>query len=362
MGNGQLRRKLNNCDLDPEKKEQVLKELEYFNSIAPRSLRERLHINKEKMQEFTEEHKVGVAIGLVLLIPLIIMLMAVALQFAVIFVVFWALFRTKRGTPEYQAYDFKNKVALPTVRLFDDKLDLNYHYNRSELIDEDMHYGQALVEEHLVRPMNKRYRDVTYSACSYDWGNTENTDAFEFMGYKLYHEWEDSDGDKHEDIYFDGVILKFRTSFTIDGTINIMSTTTKKKLIGVEKEKNRFKKIKDKDIAVIDTENSEFAENFDTIATYDTEAYRYLTPSMIEELLKLRKDYDICLCIKGNVMTVTLNNKGYKGAEKSAFSVTKPHSRSLDSEGEFTNMLSKYRNAMISIYELKDILDPQGKC
>lgn len=362
MGYGELRRKLNNGELDLQRKEQVLNELKYFNSIAPRGWRERLHINKDKIQEFTDEHKVGVAVGFVFLIPLFLMLMALALQFAVIGIVIWAFLRNKRGTPEYQAYDFKNSIVLPALKIFDEKLDLDYHHNRRDLVDEDMHYADALVEEHLIRPMNKRYRDITYSSCSYDWNNAGNTDAFEFMGYKLYYEWEDSDGDKHEDIYFDGVIFKFRTSFTTEGTINIMSTTTKKNLIGVEKEKNRFKKIKDKDIAVIDTENNEFAENFDTIATYDTEAYRYLTPSMIEELLKLRKEYYICLCIKGNVMTVTINNKGYKDANRYSFTSTKPYSRSLDSDGEMENMLNGYRNALKSIYELKDILDPGAAC
>lgn len=362
MGIGELRRKLNNGELDLGRKEQVLSELKYFNSIAPRGWRERLHIDKDKIQEFTGKHQIGVVIGFFLLLPLIIMLMALALQFAVIGIVIWAFLRTRRGTPEYQAYDFKNKIVLPAVRLFDDKLDHNYHHDRRELVDEDMHYAQALVEEHLVRPMNKRYSDYTYSSCSYDWDDTENKDAFEFMGYKLYHEWEDSDGDKHEDIFFDGVIFKFRTSFTTQGTINIMSTTTKKNLIGVEKEKNRFKKIKDKDVAVIDTENNEFAENFDTIATFDTEAYRYLTPSMIEELLKLRKEYYICICIKGNVMTVTINNVGYKDASRSSFASTKPYARSLDSDGEMENMLNGYRRALISIYELKDILDPGGRC
>jgi hypothetical protein len=133
-----------------------------------------------------------------------------------------------------------------------------------------------------------------------------------------------------------------------------MSTQTKNTLIG-EREKNRFKKIKDKDINVIDTENSEFAVNFDTIATYDNEAYEYLTPSRIESLLKLRKDHYICICIKKNVMTVSIYG-GFKDVGKYAFAATKPYSRSLDSEAELDKMLRQYAKAVSSIYELRDIL------
>ena len=61
-------------------------------------------------------------------------------------------------------------------------------------------------------------------------------------------------------------------------------------------------------------------------------------------------------------MTVTINNVGYKDASRSSFASTKPYARSLDSDGEMENMLNGYRRALISIYELKDILDPGGRC
>ena len=357
MGMSNLRQKLNSFEPDPGKKEDVLRELKYFNSIAPRSLREKFHINKDKTAQFCNDHPVGFVVGLLLLFPLILMLFCVGIQFAVIGILIWVMFGRKRGTPEYQSYNFGQRIVQPVLSLFDDDLQLSYHYNHSDLVDEDLNYDMALVEEHLVKPMNKRYRTYTHSFCSYDWNNTYNTDAFESLVYKLYYEYEDSDGDKREEVYFDGVILKFRTSFTVNGTVNIMSTTTKKNIFGIEKEKNRFKKIKDKDVVVIDTENHEFAENFDTIATYETEAYRYLTPTMIETLLKLRKEHYICICIKGNVMTVTINGY-YKDISKSVFSTQKPFSRCLDSQAQLDNLIGNYRKAMLSIYELKDLLDP----
>ena len=356
-----LRSRLYSGELDPDKKEQVLTELKYFNSIAPRSLMERLHIDKGKMSEFAGEHLIGLIIGIIVLLPLLFLLLAVGIQFAVVGVLIFAIFRNRFSSPEYRGYNFGQRIVIPLMGLFDDKLNPGFHFNSSDLADGELSYDQALVESHMVVPMNRRHKEIIYSDCAYDWDNTSNTDAFEFLGYKLYYEWEDSDGDKHEEVYFDGTILKFRTSFTIDGTVNIMSTTTKKNIIGIEKEKNRFKKIKDKDITVIDTENSEFAENFDTIATYETEAYRYLTPTMIETLLGLRKNHDFCICIKGNVMSVAINEGCYKEAERQAFSATKPSSRSLDSEGELDSMIDKYRDALISIFELKDMLDPGGK-
>ncbi len=348
--------------IDTDKKEAVLKELKYFNSIAPASLRERLggKFNKEKSAEFCNNHKVGVIIGFFLLLPFLLVLMGLALQFSVFLILIWVFFGRNRGTPEYKAYDYRNKIAQPAIKALDEKLDLTFHFNGADMVDSGQRFDEALVEAHLVRPINKRTHTYTYSNCSYDWLNKENTDAFEFCGYKLYHEYEDSDGDKHEEIFFDGVIFKFRTSFTINGSVNIMSTSTKKTLLG-EREKNRFKKIKDKDVMVIDTENNEFAENFDTIATYDNEAYRFLTPTMIETLLKLRKEYYICICMKGNVMTVTINDRAYKNAGRYCFDEKKPTSRWPDSDHQLDKKISEYREAILSIYELKDILDPEGK-
>ena len=360
MAYDSLRQKLTYDNIDPDKKEALLRELEYFNSIAPAGWREKLHFDKDKVQEFIGKHQVGVVIGLFLMIPLLLVLMGIALQFGVIALVIWAIFGRNRGTPEYKQYDFGQNITAPALKLFDDRLRPIYHHDKEDLVDEDMYYDDALVEAHLVRPINKKCRSYTYSGCSYDWDNSANTDAFEFLGYRLYYEYEDSDGDVHTDEFFDGVIFKFRTCFTLNGTDNIMSTETKKTLIG-EREKNKFKKIKDRDISVIDTENHEFAESFDTLATYDTEAYNYLTPTMIETLLKLRKDYYICLYMKGNVMTVSLYNTGYKDATKSIISLQKPRHRSTDSVAELDRRLDDYRKAFASIYELKDLLDPDAR-
>ena len=117
--------------IDTDKKAQVLNELKYFNSIAPASLREKFagKFNKEKSAEFCNNHKVGVLVGFFLLLPLVIALMAVALQFAVILVLLFVVFGRNRGTPEYKAYDYRNKVAVPAAKVLDEKLDLNFPYN-----------------------------------------------------------------------------------------------------------------------------------------------------------------------------------------------------------------------------------------
>jgi len=356
-----FRQKLQSGVLDNERRNRILGELKYFNSIAPKSLIERIRdkFGKNKLKELTGIHKVVLIIGLICLLPIVFFLFAITFQFLIILLLAGVFLGNKRGTPEYKDYNFKDKVALPALKLYDDNLNMTFHYSGRDMVYDDLKFDQALVDAHLVRPLHSKTRSYEYSNCSYDWYNKENTDAFEHLGYKLYHEYTDSEGDTHEDIFFDGIILKFRTSFTIDGIINIMSTTTKKTLVG-EREKNRFKKIQDKDFTVIDTENNEFAESFDTLATYDVEAYRFLTPKMIETLLELRKKYYFCICIKENTMTVTING-AYKNIGQSSFDSKKPYSRNTDSDTQFNNMMTRYRSALLSIYELKDLLDPEGK-
>jgi len=60
-------------------------------------------------------------------------------------------------------------------------------------------------------------------------------------------------------------------------------------------------------------------------------------------------------------MTVSLYNTGYKGATKSVFSLNKPSFRSTDSLAELDRKLDDYRKAFTSIYELKDLLDPDAR-
>ena len=251
--------------------------------------------------------------------------------------------KSRKEFPEYNQYDYFKRILEPTIKLFDEKMSLSFHYDCSDLVNEDIPYDNALYEAYMVKHFPKGRDTKTFSCCSYDWNNTNNTDAFEFLGYKIYTEYEDDNGGTHETVYFDGQIYKFRTSFYTNGIVNIMSTNTEKGVLGGEKEKSVFKKIKNKDEVVIDTENHEFSEKFDTIATYDDEAYRFLTPSMIETLLALRTDF------------------GFKGMYGTSFSGKKPYSRSkISPQEELRNRINKFGNALLSIYELKDTLDPAG--
>lgn len=364
MGPGPLRRKLINRELNYEKRALLLREFEYFQSIAPKSLLDNISIVGffKKISEFAAANPVVAIIAGIFLLPFIFVLLPM-MMVGFILLIFINMFnRRLNQSPEYKAYDYAGRIAAPMLQLFDDNLRLGFHPDPFDLVDEQMRYLSALVETHLVMPVNKRCNTQYFSSASYNWENRYDLDAFEFQGYKFYYEWQDSDHETHEEIYFDGCIYKFHTSFFLNGVLNIMSTKTKKNLLGIEKEKNKFKRIHNKDVVVIDTENTEFAENFDTLATYDEEAYRYLTPAMIESLLRLRKEYFFCIMIKGNVMTVAVDNRGYRDARQYTLGLTDKPFYATKNPAQFLDQrIRECGNALLSIYELKDILDPGGR-
>ena len=119
-----------------------------------------------------------------------------------------------------------------------------------------------------------------------------------------------------------------------------------------------FKKIKDRAVEVIDTENQEFAESFDTIATYAEEAYRFLSPLMIETLLRLREKYFFSLCLRGNVMTVSVESDSFEGMGQSCFASRKPTSRPNNPEEELEQKINAFRSGLMAICELKDMVSP----
>ena len=390
---GDLRYNVQNGIVDPTRKGMVLQEFEHFKSIAPKRFLGKLfkkgivgasnkindlsggaiqrayeadadpnlidengvqHMSKKQM----DKSKTIALVCVILLLPVIMLIGPLFMPFIMIGVIGCIAFYFLNRSPEYKQYNYQQMIAQPALQTIDDKLFMTFMDSSADLVNEQMSYDQALVEAHLVKPFGKRCDRTTYSSCTYDWMNRSNPDAFEFKGYKLYDTYQDSDGHSHTVTYFDGTIFKFRTGFNINGSINIMSTETKKGVLGKEKEKNKYKKIKDRDVAIIDTENHEFAENFDTVATYDQEAYMYLTPVMIETLLELRKRFNFCICIKGDVMTVTVENCGYGSAGKSVFSSHKPMFAPNSTEMELDNMISGYQNAIKSILEFRDKLLP----
>ena len=361
MNMSPLRRKLYNGEMDMGKKEDLLREYEYFSSIAQKGIFENFNLANliRKLGEMPPVSRILVLVVFILFLPFC----AALLPMLLIVMVFSILIKSKNQSPEYKSYDYSHRIGEGTLKLIDDDLKLWFAPDPAELVDEQMGYDQALIESHLLMPIKaKHYSTSTGSQASYNWDNPNDTESFQFQGYRVYYVWTDSDGDTHEDVYFDGAIYKFHTSFFVNGSINIMSTKTKQKLFGGEKEKNVFKSIKNKDINVIDTENVEFAENFDTVATYDQEAYRYLTPAVIEALLQLRKQYFFCVCIKGNVMTVTVDNMGYGKATKGALGEwRKPSFRFRDPAATLDMRIREVGSGIISIYELKDILDPAAR-
>ena len=346
-----FRKRILNGEVHLERREALIKEYEYFISIAPKSPFEKLSLSKFK--DLPQEKKILCLVLLLIFAPI---WMPMIPMLIIVMVCVLALSRGNRS-PEYEAYDYKKNIAEPVLKLFDEKMEMRNYLDPHDLVDADVYYSQALVDAYLINPPKNNATFDYLSFGSYNWKDASDPDSFDFSGYKVYHEYEDSDGDTHETVYFNGCIFKFHLSFTIDGTVNIMSTTTTKGLLGREKERNRFKEIKNKDIEVIDTENHAFAEQFDTIATYDKDAYRYLTPTMIENLLMLRQHYYFAICIKGNVLTIAIDNGGYKGASQLSFgSITKPSFGSGDPTTFINSRTDSVRQALISIYELRDLI------
>lgn len=355
-----FRRKLNIGEIDPNKKQDILREREYFASVAPRPF---LHSLREKLRG--GKHPVAV----LLLAFLGVFLLLLALVYVKIFFIVFLLLvfyvytlKPKLAKREYKEYDYLERIAEPTLHLFDDKLTLGYHDESSDLVDEKMPYQNALSEARLVKPFGKRCDQSIYGWCSYDWENESDLDAFEYVRMCLYYVTRDSETDR-EDVttYFNGHVLKFRTSFTVNGSIHVMSTTSKKSLLGGEKKKNHFKKIKDRELALIEVGNREFDESFDVAATYADEAYRYLTPAVTEALLELRKDCFFSLCLKGNVITIAIDNETFRSLGKDNFYFAKPAVDPQKASEEFDGKIDAVRFGLMTICEVKEAVDPGSR-
>ncbi len=390
---GNLRYNLQNGFVDMAQKGRVLQEFEHFKAIAPKRFLGKLFrkgivgasnkindlsggaiqrayeadadpnlIDENGVQHMSQKQiskaKTIALVCVIVLMPVILLLAPLFMPLIMFGILAMVAFYFLSRSPEYKNYNYQQMIAQPALQILDNQLFMTFQPSSLDLTDEQVSYDQALVEAHLVRPFGKRCETYIHSSCTYDWMNHANPDAFEFMGYHMYYTYTDSDGNSRTETYFDGTIYKFRMGYSIGGEINIMSTETKKGILGGEHEKNKFKKIKNKEVAVIDTENHEFAENFDTIATYDQEAYMFLTPVMIETLLELRKRFFFCICMKGDVMTVTIERIGYGSSQKDVFSSRKPTFAPDSAEDELNSMLSGYSNAIRSILEIHDKLLP----
>lgn len=355
-----FRRKLNIGEIDPNQKQDILREREYFASVAPRPF---LHGIREKLR--SGKHPLAV----LLLAFLGVLLLFIALVYVKIFFVAFLLLlfylnvlKPKLAKREYKEYDYLERIAEPTLHLFDDKLTLGYHDDSTDLVDEKMPYQNALAEARLVKPFGKRCEQSIYGWCSYDWENASDLDAFEYVRTYLYYVTRDSETDR-EDVtsYFNGHVMKFRTSFAVNGSIHVMSTTSKRSLLGGEKKKNPFKKIKDRELALIESGNREFDENFDVAATFEDEAYRYLTPAVMESLLELRKDCFFSLCFKGNVITVAIDNETFRSLGNNNFYFAKPAVDPQKASEEFDEKIDAVRFGLMTICEVKEAVDPGSR-
>lgn len=355
-----LRRKLNVGEIDPNKKQDILREREYLASVAPRPF---LHGIREKLRG--GKHPVAA----LLLAFFGVFFLFLALVYAKIFyiafllvVIYIYVLKPKLAKREYKEYDYLERIAEPTLHLFDDKLTLGYHDDSADLVDEKTSYQNALAEAYLVKPFGKRCDQSIYGWCSYDWENASDLDAFEYVRTQLYHVTRDSETDR-EDVttYFNGHVLKFRTSFAVNGSIHVMSTTSKRSLLGGEKKKNHFKKINNRELNVIEVGNREFDENFDVAATFEDEAYRYLTPAVTESLLELRKDCFFSLCIKGNVITIAIDNETFRSLGDKNFYFAKPAVDPQKASEELDEKIDAVRFGLMTICEIKEAVDPSSR-
>ena len=350
---GTIRKNIIDGQVDEFKKADLLREYAYFASVAPQSLMSKLGLGKNKEQGDSGKNPFKSCL-MTLLTPLWICLFIVSIPILIIV----AIIRSMTQNPEYKNYNFSEKIVEPTLRLFDDELTFGFNFDPSEVADGVEDYNQALVEARLVKPFGGYCRTSSNNNLSYRWDDKTDTDSFEATTYRLYDEWDDDDGGSHETVYFNGAIYKFHLSYSVNGSVNIMSTKTKKNILGMDKEKNQFKKIKDRKEVVINTGNQAFDESFDTVATYNEEAFKFLTPSMIETLLELRNNYFFSICIKDNVLTVAIDEKPYGKASHFAISKVKPYSAPKDPAADLEDRITLVRNYLTSIYELKDRLDP----
>ena len=346
-----FRQKLQNSALNSERTEHLPQEDDSFSAVAPNA-------KNRTSSLLTTIIWVLVAGALYVLLPQSLNKIPLAC------LAFWFSIQYHSEHAEYDSkynmYNFNPIIGESTLQLLDEKLAMCFHPDPSDLVDRAMPYFNALVEAHMIRPPRGEPHVKEFAHCSYAWWNQYNTDSFEYLACRIYTERKDKYHNIHENVCFDGFIYKFHTSFTINGTLHIMSTISTA-ILGVEMERNPFKHVKHHKVAVIDTENHEFDTHFDVLATYDEDAYQYLTPTMMETLLAFRQRYSFSICIKGNVMTVAIENNGLKFAKPLVFDARLPI-YDLNHKTEAPMLLGAYRDALLSIYELKDRLDPGGRC
>lgn len=281
-------------EIDPNKKQDILREREYFASVAPRPF---LHGLREKLRGW--KHPVAV----LLLAFLGVFLLLLALVYVKIFFIVFLLLvfyvytlKPKLAKREYKEYDYLERIAEPTLHLFDDKLTLGYYDESSDLVDEKMPYQNALSEARLVKPFGKRCDQSIYGWCSYDWENESDLDAFEYVRMCLYYVTRDSETDRE-----------------------------------------------------------------DVAATYADEAYRYLTPAVTEALLELRKDCFFSLCLKGNVITIAIDNETFQSLGKDNFYFAKPAVDPQKASEEFDGKIDAVRFGLMTICEVKEAVDPGSR-
>ena len=110
MGYSELKQKLNSGEVDPNQKQELLREYEYFASIAPKPF---LYGLRKKLAEGRCGVLALIAILAFILVP-IMLVYAPAFFFVFILILFYVYtIRPKLGKREYKTYNFTERISEP---------------------------------------------------------------------------------------------------------------------------------------------------------------------------------------------------------------------------------------------------------
>ena len=120
----------------------------------------------------------------------------------------------------------------------------------------------------------------------------------------LTKESTDSDGNTTDNTCYRGQAYTVNYRMNLPGSVRIFST---RKIKLIRKESRSGYPAKRPGETKIETENTQFNENFDVYATNEQSAFFVLTPLVMEQLLEMKRRYEqVGVYINGNQLVITL--------------------------------------------------------
>lgn len=170
-------------------------------------------------------------------------------------------------------------------------------------------------------------------------------------GFQAYRIKLDVMRDKHYRVYFNGTLLHLKLKKNYPGYMYIMSTYSKKGVLGDEREVVNFDKLH-KGEEKVDIESEEFNSKFEVYATDPVQAFRYLNSSVVERLIELRKQYKFCCYINENDIWISIY-------DFLMFDEPSMYGREVN-DYTFNEALTDLKNTMDLVYNLIDAIT-EGK-